>query len=77
MTKTSGKTPQQECFSCRYFRLDSLDSGLCRVDPAVHGSYPRLSRHDRCQRWQFAGQQYYIHYGWLRAQQEKAGLSVS
>jgi hypothetical protein len=55
------------CLSCKYFRLENVDSGLCRVDKASDKNYPDKRKNDDCVRWQDCGQQYFIRLGWIKA----------
>lgn len=53
------------CLSCRKFRLDDPQSGICRVDKSVE-HYPMKRKDETCELWQDAGQQYYIRTGWIK-----------
>ena len=55
------------CLSCRYFRLESVDKGICRVDKDSDKSYPEKQKNADCARWQDCGQQYFIRIGWIKA----------
>ncbi len=60
------------CLSCKYFRLESVEQGLCRVDKDKEKKYPTKDKNDGCARWHNCGQQYYIRLGWIKA--ERAGV---
>ncbi len=60
------------CLSCKYFRLESEEKGLCRVDKERDKNYPTKQKNDDCDRWQDCGQQYYIRLGWIKAKQASA-----
>ncbi len=60
------------CLSCRYFRLEQIGKGLCRVEKDRTRRYPDKSPDDHCQKWQNCGQQYFIRMGWLKAQTRAA-----
>ena len=53
------------CLSCRKFRLEDPQSGVCRVDKSVD-RYPMKRTEDSCDKWEDAGQQYYIRTGWIK-----------
>lgn len=55
------------CLSCKFFRLDNTDSGVCRVDKGISANYPQKRTDDQCPRWKDSGQQYFIRIGWIRA----------
>lgn len=55
------------CLSCKYFRLATVDSGLCRVEKG-DTPYPKVSIDHLCEKWKDSGQQYYIRTGWIKAQ---------
>ena len=61
----------QNCLSCRYYRLLNCDQGLCRVDKGLKSSYPVTATSYCCPRWQHCGQHYFIRLGWLKAQAVK------
>lgn len=56
------------CLSCKYFRLESVEKGLCRVDKDTDKNYPVMEKNDDCARWHNCGQQYFIRLGWIKAQ---------
>lgn len=65
---------KKTCLSCRKFRLDDPQSGVCRVDKSIV-NYPTKRTDESCECWQDAGQQYYIRTGWIKrtlAKQEEA-----
>jgi hypothetical protein len=55
------------CLSCKYFRLENIDGGICRVDKGGIKNYPRKEKNNYCGRWRNCGQQYFIRLGWLKA----------
>lgn len=55
------------CLSCKFYRLDDTDSGVCRVDKESSVNYPKKHNDDQCPRWRTSGQQYYIRVGWIKA----------
>ena len=55
------------CLSCKYFRLENVDRGICRVDKASDKNYPVKQKNEDCGRWQDCGQQYFIRLGWIKA----------
>ena len=59
------------CLSCRYFRLEDVHSGLCRVDRDLE-QYPMKLKEDGCDRWRECGQQYYIRTGWIKSKLAEA-----
>ena len=60
------KAQKNSCLSCRYFRLDDLQGGVCRVVKNSPDPYPRKGLYDICDHWQDCGQQYFIRFGWLK-----------
>jgi hypothetical protein len=54
------------CLSCRYFRLEDIHSGVCRLDKALK-PYPMKLNSDLCDLWHTCGQQYYIRSGWIKS----------
>lgn len=60
------------CLSCKYFRLENVDKGLCRVDKGSGQKYPAKHPGDHCDRYQNCGQQYYIRLGWIKAQDKNS-----
>ena len=61
------KGVKKVCLSCKYFRLERVDRGLCRVDKDSDKNYPLKQKNDDCVRWQDCGQQYFIRLGWIKA----------
>jgi len=57
----------QICLRCKYFRLETVEAGLCRVDKNTDKNYPAMDKNDHCPRWRDCGQQYYIRLGWIKA----------
>jgi hypothetical protein len=55
------------CLSCKYFRLESVGNGICRVDKDRDKNYPVTGKDDNCAKWQDCGQQYFIRLGWLKS----------
>ncbi|TKB27708.1 hypothetical protein FCL47_06150 [Desulfopila sp. IMCC35006] len=58
---------QKICLRCKYFRLESVDAGLCRVDKDTDKNYPVMDKNDHCLKWRDCGQQYFIRLGWIKA----------
>jgi hypothetical protein len=59
------------CLSCKFYRLDDIDSGVCRVDKEYSANYPKKRTDDQCQRWRDSGQQYFIRMGWIKAEKDE------
>lgn len=57
----------QICLRCKYFRLETIDTGLCRVDKDTDKNYPLMHPNDHCAKWRDCGQQYFIRLGWIKA----------
>jgi len=55
------------CLSCRYFRLESVEHGICRVDKKSGTEYPVKQKDTDCLKWHDGGQQYFIRLGWIKA----------
>lgn len=53
------------CLSCKYFRLEDIHSGICRVLKEAK-PYPMKLHGDLCDLWGDCGQQYYIRTGWIK-----------
>ena len=53
------------CLSCRKFRLEDPQSGVCRSDKTVE-QYPMKSTEETCEKWEDGGQQHSIRLGWIR-----------
>ena len=62
------KDVKKICLNCKYFRLESVDAGICRVMKNSDKNYPVKKQTDDCVEWQDCGQQYYIRLGWIKAQ---------
>jgi hypothetical protein len=56
---------KKTCLSCKYFRLEDIHSGLCRVEKKTT-AYPMKLQTDLCDLWCNCGQQYYIRLGWIK-----------
>ena len=54
------------CLSCKYFRLDDIHSGVCRVEKG-RTPYPMKLHGDLCDLWKDCGQQFYIRTGWIKS----------
>ncbi|KGO35595.1 MAG: hypothetical protein WBN83_02460 [Desulfoprunum sp.] len=67
-------TIRKDCLHCKYYRLDDIFSGVCRVEKM--DIYPLKRNEDTCPSWRDCGQQYYIRLGWIKAKKE-AALSAS
>ena len=61
------------CLSCKFFRLEDIFSGRCRVDKPELGAdrLPLVRSEDSCSRWVDCGQQYYIRLGWIKSTKQK------
>jgi len=66
------KGVEKNCLSCKYFRLESVEKGICRVDKDRDKKYPVKHNNDDCARWEDCGQQYFIRLGWIKG---KAAIS--
>jgi hypothetical protein len=55
------------CISCKFYRLDDIETGVCRVDKEFSKQYPQKKTDDQCARWRDCGQQYFIRIGWIKA----------
>lgn len=60
----------KRCLTCRHYRPQDTEKGICRVDKTVSPDYPVMGHDDLCEQWVTAGQQYYIRAGWVRKQLE-------
>ena len=60
------------CLSCKFFRLDDTETGVCRVDKEFSTDYPQKKIADQCPRWRDSGQQYYIRIGWIKAKKAES-----
>lgn len=67
------KIVEKICLSCKFFRLQDPESGICRVDRDTDRDYPQKVKGDSCSRWLNCGQQYYIRLGWIKG---KTGDSI-
>ena len=63
---------ERTCLNCKFFRLKSVMSGICRVDKTVN-TYPEKELKNKCDAWIDAGQQYYIRLGWIKKTAEREG----
>jgi hypothetical protein len=63
-------TIQKDCLHCKYYRLDGVHSGVCRLEKKGDGIYPVKQHGDSCPSWHNCGQQFYIRKGWIRARKE-------
>ena len=63
----------KKCLNCKFYRLDDIFSGRCRVDKAtIPGDrLPLMKNDDSCSRWKDCGQQYYIRLGWIKSTKKK------
>jgi len=61
------------CLRCKFYRLDDIESGICRVDKESSTNYPPKRTDDQCPRWRDSGQQYYIRVGWIKAKKAEDG----
>ena len=61
------------CLNCKFFRLDDIFSGRCRVDKSEIGAdrLPLVRNEESCSRWVDCGQQYYIRLGWIKSTKKK------
>jgi hypothetical protein len=64
------------CLTCKSFRLDTVDSGICRVDKSFGTDYPPKGTNDVCGKWQNCGQQYFIRLGWIKAKTTQASEDI-
>ncbi len=60
-----------ECLRCRWFKMDDINSGLCRRVKGEDAPRPVVQSGDTCADWQDAGQQYHIRMGWIKGQKKK------
>jgi hypothetical protein len=60
------------CLNCKFFHLEDRHSGRCRIDRGSIDpqAYPNKLHQDHCDRWQDAGQRYFIRTGWLKKQEK-------
>jgi len=59
---------KKTCLNCKKYHPLDEESGRCRVDrnKVEPSNYPVMKHEDLCERWQDAGQQYFIRIGWLK-----------
>ena len=65
---------KKKCLSCKFFRVVDIEVGRCRVDkdsPQAE-DVPIVKHDDICERWQDAGQNYFIRSGWVKSMKAKA-----
>ena len=64
---------KQICLSCKFFRLEDIHSGLCRVSRSLGEkvAYPMMKNDDTCPNWKDSGQQYYIRTGWIKSKMQE------
>ncbi len=65
---------QKICLCCKYFRLESVDAGLCRVDKDTDKNYPAKNNNDHCLNWHDCGQQYFIRLGWIKSKTDASNV---
>ncbi|TKB09331.1 hypothetical protein [Desulforhopalus sp. IMCC35007] len=56
------------CLRCKFFRLKSVDGGVCRNEKDSSGNYPPKVNTDQCSFWEDCGQNYFIRQGWIKSQ---------
>jgi hypothetical protein len=62
------KGVKEQCLSCKFYHLQAMDSGICRVDKGGGGGeYPAKQPEELCPKWRDSGQQYFIRVGWIKA----------
>lgn len=57
---------EQNCLACIFYRLTDVAVGNCKEDKTLRPNYPVKNPQECCDKWQDAGQQYYIRLGWLK-----------
>jgi hypothetical protein len=62
---------EKVCLGCKFFKVDDVQSGVCRKIKGKDAPRPLKGHADSCADWRDAGQQYLIRKGWIRAQQKK------
>ncbi len=62
---------EKVCLNCKFFKVDDVQSGVCRKVKGKDAPRPMKLHTDLCSDWQNAGQQYSIRVGWIQAQQNK------
>ncbi|PIE65083.1 MAG: hypothetical protein CSA26_05460 [Desulfobacterales bacterium] len=68
-----GVGKEKNCLSCTYYRVKDIYTGRCRIDKAglQKDRLPMMAHHDVCDRWEDAGQNYYIRCGWVKSMKMK------
>lgn len=66
------KGVKKHCLSCKFFRLQNTESGICRVEKMAAADYPMKHTDQLCGKWHDSGQQYFIRVGWIKAQKTEA-----
>ena len=72
------KKVKKICLSCKRYRIEDADKGICRLalkNNASEQSAGVAATHC-CEQWADCGQTYYIRTGWLRQQEQKTELSM-
>lgn len=68
---------ESTCMSCKFFKIEDVMSGYCRVQVRETGDKkapkPMVKQDDTCHKWADCGQQYYIRLGWVRSQETQQG----
>lgn len=64
----------KKCLKCKFFKVDDMQSGVCRKIKGRDAPRPFKRHEDTCVDWLDAGQQYSIRKGWLQAQQKKEAV---
>lgn len=62
---------RKECLKCKWLKLETTESGICRKEKGKDAPRPVVKVSDSCGDWQDAGQQYHIRMGWLKNQKKK------
>ncbi len=62
---------EKVCLTCKFLKVDDVQSGVCRKVKGKDAPRPLKAHTDTCADWLDAGQQYSIRKGWIRAQQKK------
>ena len=57
---------QEQCLSCKFFRLKDVQTGICRINKKLDPVCPAKQIEDCCDKWKNCGQQYFIRLGWLK-----------
>jgi hypothetical protein len=66
------KGVKNRCLSCKFFRLQNTETGICRVEKMAIADYPIKHTDEQCGKWRDSGQQYFIRVGWIKAQKAEA-----